>query len=142
MIDKDETNPAANDKKPAAGLTAVLVEDSILMRAHLASSLSAINGIGVIRQAGDVPAGLRLLECVKADVLILDVELPGQSGLDLLKIVRRRDPAVTIIMLTNHDHPKLRQKCEELGANFFFNKLTEFEQVAQTCRDLTARQAQ
>ena len=127
---------------PLAGLTVVMVEDSILMRAHVASSLSAINGIAVIRQAGDVPSGLRLLESVKPDVLILDVELPGQSGLDLLKIVRRRDPAITIIMLTNHDHPKLRERCGEMGANFFFNKVTEFEKVADACREIAERRAQ
>lgn len=139
MVDNSELG--SNDQTSRSGLTVVLVEDSILMRAHLASSLTTINGIGVIRQAGDVPSGVRLLECVKPDVLILDIELPGQSGLDLLKIVRRRDPGVTIIMMTNHDHPKLRERCKEMGANFFFNKHTEFDQVAQTCQKMAEGKA-
>jgi DNA-binding NarL/FixJ family response regulator len=133
-IDKAESGPSP--KAPCGGLKVLLVEDSILMRAHVASSLRAIKGVAAVRQATDVPSGLQLLESLKPEVLILDVELPGQTGMDLLKIARRKDAAVVIIMLTNHDHPKLREKCAELGANFFFNKTTEFDRIAEVCRDL------
>lgn len=133
--------PESNGKTPAGNLNVVLVEDSILMRAHIAASLSAISGVAALRQAEDVPSGLRLLETIKPDVLILDIELPGQTGLDLLKIVRRRDAAVVIIMLSNHDHPMLRQQCANLGANFYFNKSSEFERVAEVCRELAERRA-
>jgi DNA-binding NarL/FixJ family response regulator len=142
MNDRNESGTESKEKTSVSGLNVMLVEDSILMRAHVASSLSAIKGVGVIRQAGDVPSGLQLLETLKPDVLILDIELPGQTGLDLLKIVRRRDATVVIIMLTNHDHPKLRERCAELGANYFFNKLSEFERVAEVCQELAARRAQ
>jgi DNA-binding NarL/FixJ family response regulator len=142
MNDNNKIGSKSNAKTPAGGLNVLLVEDSILMRAHVVSSLSAIKGVGAIRQAGDVPSGLRLLETLKPDVLILDIELPGQTGLDLLKIVRKKDAAVVIIILTNHDHPMLRQKCADLGANFYFNKLTEFERVAEVCHELAARRAQ
>lgn len=142
MEDNNEIGSGSNDKTPVSSLIVALVEDSILMRAHVAASLSEIKGVAALRQAEDVPSGLRLLETIKPDVLILDIELPGQTGMDLLKIVRRRDAAVVIIMLTNHDHPKLRQTCAELGANFFFNKLSEFGRVGDVCRELAERRAQ
>jgi DNA-binding NarL/FixJ family response regulator len=131
----------SENKASASGLQVVVVDDSILMREHVVESLSVIKGVAEIRQADDVPSGLCLLEGRKLDVLILDIELPGQSGLDLLKIARRRDYATVIIMFSIHDHPTLRQKCAELGADFFFHKLSEFERVAEVCRELAERRA-
>jgi DNA-binding NarL/FixJ family response regulator len=142
MNDNKEMGPKSNDETSDGRLNVVLVEDSILMRAHVAASLSAIKGVAEVRQADDVPSGLRLLETIKPDVLILDIELPGRSGLDLLKIVRKQDAAVVIIMLTNYDEPEFRQRCAEFGANYFFNKSTEFLRVAEVCRELAARRAQ
>jgi len=125
-----------NNKTPTSNLSVVVVEDSILMRAQIVASLSAVKGMGTIRQAGDVPSGLRLLEKVKPDVLILDIQLPGPTGLQLLKTVRKTDTSMVIIMLTLHDQPRMRKRCAELGANYFFSKSSEFERVAEVCRDL------
>jgi DNA-binding NarL/FixJ family response regulator len=123
------------------GLRIALVDDSVLMREHVLESLKDVAGIAEIQQAVDVPSGLRLVEAGRMDVLVLDVELPGQSGLDLLKIARRRDYAAVIIMFSIHDHPVLRQKCADMGADFFFHKLTEFERVAEVCHELAERRA-
>ncbi|MGP8201967.1 MAG: response regulator transcription factor [Limisphaerales bacterium] len=141
MTKNNEVASESIRQRSAGGLKIVVVEDSILMRAHVVASLNEIKGVAPIRQAEDVPSGLRVLEAVWPDVLILDIGLPGKSGLDLLRIVRRCDPAVVIIMLTIHNEPKLRQSCAELGANYFFNKLQEFERVAEVCRDLAERRA-
>ncbi len=141
MDNNSATGSESNDKTPSGSLTVVVVEDSILMRAHVAASLSAIKGVAAVRQAEDVPSALQLLETIKPDVLILDIELPGRTGLDLLKTVRKTDAAVVIIMLTNYDQPRLRKRCAELGANYFFNKLSEFGRVAEVCRELAERRA-
>jgi DNA-binding NarL/FixJ family response regulator len=131
----------SENKASTSGLQVVVVDDSILMREHVLESLSVIKGVAKIWQAADVPSGLCLLNGRKLDVLILDIELPGQSGLDLLKIARRRDYATVIIMFSIHDHPTLRQKCAELGADFFFHELSEFERLAEVCRELAERRA-
>jgi len=141
MNNGNEIGTGSNDKTRNGGLNVLLVEDSILMRAHVAASLNEIKGVAAIRQAENVSSGLQLMETVKPDVLIVDIELPGQTGMHFLEVVRTMDSNVVIIMLTSHDHPKLRQRCAELGANFFFSKLTEFERVAEVCRELAERRA-
>jgi DNA-binding NarL/FixJ family response regulator len=55
--------------------------------------------------------------------------------------VRQGDAAAVIIMLTIHDHPMLRRRSVELGANFFFSKLSEFERIAEVCQELAGRRA-
>jgi DNA-binding NarL/FixJ family response regulator len=145
MTNKQEPGSDANAPRSEAdygAIEVVLVEDSKPMRDRVVASLAAVNGLGVIRQAGDVPAGLRLLELSEPDVLILDIELPGANGIDLLKIARRRAYASLIIMFSIHDHPMMRQKCLDLGADFYFHKLNDFERVAEVCRDLVERRRQ
>jgi DNA-binding NarL/FixJ family response regulator len=131
-----------NTNAPIHGLEVVVVEDSLPLRTRIAASVGAVPGVATVREAEDVPSGLRLLQEREPDVVILDIELPGQSGLDFLKIIRRRGCAALLIMLSNHDHPKLRQMCAELGADYYFHKLTQFELVAESCRKLAERRQQ
>jgi DNA-binding NarL/FixJ family response regulator len=146
--DKDAVvteKPKASGQKelpsaPKTGkLAIILVDDSEPMRERLAASLTALEGVEIVGQANDVPSGLRLLEARQPDVLIMDVELPGQSGMDLLKIAHRRKFAPTIIMFSNYDHPKLRQLCLDNGATHFFHKLTQFDNVAELCGELAGK---
>jgi DNA-binding NarL/FixJ family response regulator len=119
-------------------LRVVLVDDSLPVRERVAASLAAVEGVEVVGQAGDVPSGLRLLEQCKPDVLILDLELPGQSGLELLVACRRAKHAAIIIMFSIHDEMKLREKCLEMGAAFYFNKASEFDHAIEVCRYLSS----
>src|SRR5579864_4767535 len=69
-----------DDVDDTATLRVVLVDDSLEVRRRVAESLSEVQGVVIVGQAGDVPSGLRLLSEQQPDVLILDIELPGQSG--------------------------------------------------------------
>lgn len=124
------------DQAAAGGLNVVVVDDSVVIREHVVESLVAVQGVGSVRQAGDVPSGLVLLEARRPDLMVLDIEMPGQTGLDLLKIVRSTNKSSVIIMFSIYDHPQLRKKCKDLGANYYFHKLNEFECVAEVCRSL------
>jgi two-component system response regulator DesR len=119
----------------------VLVDDSSLVRERVASALAALEGVEVVGQASDVPAGKLLLQAHQPDVLILDIDLPGETGLDLLQYGNIQRQSLLIIMLTNYDHPKLRERCAELGANFYFHKTSEIEKTMDVCRELAARRA-
>lgn len=117
-------------------LTVLLVDDARYVRDRLAELLLEIAGVEVVGQAGDVDAGLHLVEELKPDVVLLDIGLPGRCGTELLKTVRERSHSPVIVVLTNYIFPALRQYCADLGADFFFDKATECEKVVQVCRDL------
>jgi DNA-binding NarL/FixJ family response regulator len=124
---------------PANPVHCLLVDDSFVVRDRLVELLSSLDGFVVTGQAGDLAAGTQLMKEKKPDVLILDIDLIGQSGIALLEVARTYNPAVVVVMLTNHDHPVLRRRCADLGADFFFHKATEFEKVFEVCRDLVVR---
>lgn len=56
------------------------------------------------------------LACKRPDCLILDLQMPGISGLDLQAILRREDAQLPVIFVTARDDPESHQRCMELGA--------------------------
>jgi DNA-binding NarL/FixJ family response regulator len=117
----------------------VLVDDSSLIRRLVATVLASVEGVEVAGQAEDLSGGRRLLQKHNPDLLILDINFPGECGLDLLRFARLHDPLLTIAMLTNDNHPKMREKCAALGANYYFHKPTEIEKTVDVCRELVRK---
>src|SRR4051794_3759620 len=116
----------------------VLVDDSPLFLERLATLLSGVPGVDVVGQANDVPSGLKLIQEICPDVLVLDIGLPGQSGIELLSVIKQREPSPVVIMLTNYNIRQMRERCMELGADFYFYKPDEFEKALEVCRDVLA----
>jgi len=128
--------PAPESLEP---VRVILVDDIRYFRVRLAEMLSASQGVQVVGQAGDAPTALRLIEELQPDVLVLDIDLPGQSGMDLLASIPKEGRRLLIIILTNYDYPVLRHGCAKLGADFYFYKPVEFERVREVCEDLAKR---
>jgi DNA-binding NarL/FixJ family response regulator len=100
--------------------------------------LGEMNGVEVVGQADDVPMARNLVETLKPDVAILDIRMPTGSGADLVPDLKKLNPAPKVIMLTNYAYPENRKKCMDGGADFFFDKSTEFQKVVAVLKDMLA----
>jgi len=109
----------------------VIVDDSIVIRQRLVRQLRELDGIEVVGEADDVPVARKLVEKLKPDVAVLDIRMPSGSGADLLQELKQLKPSPTVIMLTNYPYPENRKKCMALGADFFFDKSTEFQEAVR-----------
>ena len=109
----------------------VIVDDSVVIRQRLVRQLREMDGIEVVGEADDVPVARKLVEKLKPDVAVLDIRMPSGSGADLVQELKQLKPAPTVIMLTNYPYPENRKKCMALGADFFFDKSTEFQEVVR-----------
>jgi len=63
------------------------------------------------------------------DVVILDIHMPGKNGMEVLKELKKFEPAPCAIMLTNYPYPQYRKKCADLGADYFLDKSADFEEL-------------
>ena len=95
-----------------------------------------IADIEIVGQAHNAPDAIRFISESKPDVVILDIRLPDLSGIDVLKNIRAKKLPIQVIMLTNYPYPQYRKKCEELGADYFFDKVTEIEEIPKVIEDL------
>ena len=113
----------------------LIADDSQVVRERLISMLSDFHEIEVIGEAKDSSEAIEAICRLKPDVVILDIRMPGGSGIDVLRAIKKDHQAMPkVIMLTNFPYSQYRKKCMDAGADFFFDKSREFENVAQVLR--------
>jgi DNA-binding NarL/FixJ family response regulator len=106
-----------------------IVDDSPLIIERLLGMLEGLVPPEQIAYAGSYGEALSLIDPNPPDILLLDVHLPDKSGVELLRVVRKRYPAVVVIMISNQSDDSYRSVCAALGALRFLDKSTEFEQI-------------
>ena len=115
----------------------LIVDDSTVVRERVVAMLSDLQpGIEVVGQAGEVNEAILAARRLKPDAVILDISMPGKSGIEALQAITRDTPAPLVMMLTNYPYSQYREKCMEAGADFFYDKSTEFCKVSETFRRL------
>ena len=119
-------------------LRVFIADDSDLVRERLATLISELEAVELVGQAEDAHEALEAIQRLEPDVAILDIRMPGGNGIQVLEAVKVSGSALVIIMLTAFPYPQYRKKCLEAGAEYFFDKTTEFEQVAKVLGELQA----
>jgi DNA-binding NarL/FixJ family response regulator len=115
-----------------------IADDSRFLCERLIEMLSDIPGIEIIGHAQNVTEALTSIKKLNPDIVILDIRMPGGSGIDVLQDIKKDKQAPMVIMLTNYPYPQYRKKCLGLGADYFFDKSTEFEKVTELFKHLRA----
>jgi DNA-binding NarL/FixJ family response regulator len=113
-----------------------IADDSPIVYERLINMLSKLKGIEIIGKAQDVDEATNSIQRLKPDAVILDIQMPGGSGIDILKHIKKEQPATVVIILTNYPYPQYRQRCMDEGADFFFDKSTEFDKITRVFKQL------
>ena len=114
-----------------------LVDDSAIVLEKLAAMISGIAGVEIAGQARTAQDAIQSIVKLKPDVVILDIRLNGRgNGMDVLKRIKKENPPPIVIMLTNYPYPQYREKCQALGVDYFFDKVTEIEKIYDTFKQL------
>ena len=100
----------------------LLADDHALVRAGIRALLSTIEGVEVIAEAGDGREALRLIEELKPDIVLLDVTMPGLSGLEVLEESKKQFPDLRVIILTVHDAGEYAMQALRAGAAGYLPK--------------------
>lgn len=112
----------------------IVADDEHVFREMLAKHLSEDEGIDVVAVAR---SGTEALACVREhrpDVALLDVEMPGLSGLELTAIIARECPAVKVVILTGMSQDEILFDALATGASGFLTKNTTLSKVREAIR--------
>jgi DNA-binding NarL/FixJ family response regulator len=118
-----------------------IADDSRVVAERLASLLEEVPGAWLVGQAGDVPAAVIGIQKMKPDAVILDLHMPGGSGLDVLRAIRSDHPDLYVLVCTNYPYPEYREECLAAGANLFLDKSADFEKIPSILRELAQKEA-
>lgn len=113
-------------------LKVFLIEDSALLRELLGDMLSELEGVELCGSAEGEAEAMRQLALTQVDLVIIDIELKQGSGIGVLDTLqtdsdRYGNPRKAV--LTNYAHATMRQRCERLGMDAFFDKSLHINQL-------------
>ena len=106
-----------------------IVEDSAPIRRRLGELLAEIEGVDVVGEAESPSDAIAGILRTSPNWVVLDFQLLGGTGVDVLRAVRPKAPEINFIVLTNHPNPQYRRTCIDSGAGWFFDKSTEFGKI-------------
>lgn len=114
----------------------LLADDSALIRERLKDMLSVFQQVEVVGSFENGADALQALRLLKPDLAIVDLKMPGLSGLDVLTGIRQEDSALKFILLTFFASDYYRQLAIQAGVDYFFSKVDDFEKVALVVADM------
>jgi DNA-binding NarL/FixJ family response regulator len=110
----------------------LVVEDSLLIIERIIGLLNEAENIKMVIHAANYSESMKMINEVSADIMLLDLNLPDKSGIDLLKEIKTNHPQIKVIVLTNHASENYREICTYMGADFFFDKSSDFDKITKT----------
>jgi two-component system, NarL family, response regulator LiaR len=120
--------------KPAEPVRVLLADDHAAVRQGVRLFLEASGDIRVVAEASDGTEALRLLREVKPDVAVLDIQMPGHTGIQLTRIAREERLPVGILILTAFDDDPYIRAVLQAGANGYVLKTAEAADIADAVR--------
>ena len=118
-----------------------IADDSRVVVERLADLLKEVPGAQFVGRAGDVLEAMQGIQDTKPDALILDLQMPGGSGLEVLRAVRADFPRLQVLICTNYAYAQYRKECLAAGANFFLDKSCDFEKIPAILRELIRKES-
>jgi two-component system, NarL family, invasion response regulator UvrY len=109
-------------KPVTAKIKLLMVDDHAVVREGLKSILSQAPELEVAAEASGVSEALELIRTYHFDVILLDLSLPGQSGMALLQAVKAKTPALPVLILSAQGEDQYGPQALKAGANGYINK--------------------
>ena len=105
-----------------------LADDSALVRQRVATMLGA-RAMAIVGHTETPQGSIDGILAARPDVVVLDVQLEGGSGLQVLRAVRLAAPDIAFVVFSNNSGPAYRKRYLGEGAQRFIDKSTEFDQL-------------
>ncbi|HZI31520.1 MAG TPA: response regulator transcription factor [Candidatus Binatia bacterium] len=113
-----------------------LVEDHPVFRDGLAKLLNAENDLTVCGEAGDARQGLKSIIKLKPDLAVVDLGLPGKSGLELIKEIRAKKLAIKLLVVSMFDEALYAQRVLRAGGDGYIMKQEDPQEIVSAIRDV------
>lgn len=114
-----------------------IVDDHALVRAGLMNILKEEPDIEVVAEADGYSQLLKALEDISPDIIVLDISMPGKSGLDILKELRQTNPEIKILILSMHPEDRFSVRMMKAGAAGYLTKECPAQDVVNAIRQIS-----
>ena len=120
-------------------ITVVLVDDHAVVRSGLRLLLDAKEDMEVVGEAGNAKDAIFRARALKPDVILLDVVMPGESGIEVLPKLLKESPETKVLVLSMQDDPSYVREAFGAGASGYVLKEAADEEVVSAVREIAER---
>ena len=133
-----KTKPANQKIAPSESSRVFIVDDHPFLRLGLSEALGREPGLSVCGTAGSAEEALTAIDKLRPDIVVADLNLPGKSGLELIKDVAALCPGLPVIVLSMHDEDVYAERCLRAGGRGYVMKSEGPEKLAAAIRHVLA----
>lgn len=137
MTTLELTPPLKGQSNYLMKLRVLLVDDAAIILLHLQNILSDLTNIDTILHAKSLKEAHQLYQEILPNVVILDLFLKDENGIEFLSFLNKNYPKTKVIILSNHSDTFYKNKCKRMGAHHFFDKSYEFDKIADCLKNYT-----
>lgn len=123
----------------ALTLRVVVADDSDLVRERIVSLLSELPWVRVVGEAPDVGGAIDCVLRLRPHLVLLDLCMPGGTGLDVLAAIQSARIPALVVVLTNDSEPECEARARRAGAVAFFDKSRDFLKAVDFVREFSER---
>ncbi|MGG1947876.1 response regulator transcription factor [Trinickia sp. NRRL B-1857] len=116
----------------------LLADDHTLVRDGLRHILEGTSGFEVVGEAYDGPTTISLVRNTPADVLVLDLSMPGRNGIELVKQIKEELPALRVLVLTMHAEQQYAVRAFKAGASGYLTKESASKELVSALTKISA----
>ncbi len=116
----------------------VIADDHSIVREGIKRIVSSIEGMEVTGEAGNGTEVMQRVRELTFDVLVLDLSMPGRSGMELIKLVRSEKPQLRILVLSMHQELQYAVRAIKNGASGYLTKESAPAQLEQAIRKVAS----
>lgn len=117
---------------------ALIIDSAELVVSRLQDMLEEMDCIRNISVADNYSKAMWEINHQLPDIILLDIQLPDNSGIELLKLIKQQYPSLKVIVLTNKSSETYKSICEQIGSDHFIDKSTGFENIISIIRSYAA----
>jgi DNA-binding NarL/FixJ family response regulator len=130
----------SKNQKTAPKTRIFIVDDHPMMREGLAQLISSQADMEVCGQAGNADAALENIKLLGPDLVLVDITLPGRSGLELIKDIHALNPAILILVLSMHEESLYAERVLRAGGRGYLMKHESPRKITEAIRRVVAGQ--
>ena len=125
-------NPLAETKK----IKILIVDDHEIFRRGLRALLEPYSEWQICGEAVDGLDAVEKCQPLGADIVILDITMPRLNGLEAARLIKKQNPALRIVIITQHDSPQVQAAAMEAGAQAFVTKSSVGNELVSALRTI------
>ena len=119
-------------------LNILLIDDSVSILKKMQEMLLDSLCIGTVDIAVSATDAYEYINTTLPNLILLDINMPGKNGIELLREIKQNHPNVKVMMVTNQSVDYYKPICKDLGADYFIDKSTEFEMIPEIIEQVCA----